>query len=326
MSKMQAAVITGLNAIECRESTAPEPEPGKVLVRMRMASICGTDLHYVYYGWPRNNYPLAPGEPGHEGVGTVIDSGGTEFAEGDSVLTVPNIWQARNFAGYQLIEPHFLLRLPPGPEIAHLLMAQQLGTVLFAARKLPSLKGATVAVIGQGSAGLFHDFWLRRCGAARVITIEPNRERREAGRLFDVDDAIDVTGHAAVDAVLELTGGAGVDLVVDAVGGGETLNQSIGMVKQRGHVHVFGLPTTYDSVPFDLAGFFLKHLDVTTIFGAQDEPGLSAFREALGLIERGEIEMAPFVTHVFPLDQVADAFELARVPREGALKVSLAMD
>jgi hypothetical protein len=35
---------------------------------MRMASICGTDLHYVYHGWPRNNYPLEPGEPGHEGA------------------------------------------------------------------------------------------------------------------------------------------------------------------------------------------------------------------------------------------------------------------
>ena len=121
-------------------------------------------------------------------------------------------------------------------------------------------------------------------------------------------------------------GAAGGGVGVDAVGGGETLNQSVGMVRQGGHVHLFGLPTTYDPVPFDLASFFLKHLDATTIFGAQDEPGLLAFREALGLIERGEIDMAPFVTHVFGLQHVGEAFELARSPRDGALKISLSMD
>ena len=53
-----------------------------MLVKMQMASICGTDLHYVYYGWPRNEYPMAPGEPGHEGVGVVEDPGPHEPARG----------------------------------------------------------------------------------------------------------------------------------------------------------------------------------------------------------------------------------------------------
>ena len=54
-------------------------------------------------------------------------------------------------------------------------MAQQLGTVVFGCRRLPSLVGKTVAVIGQGSVGLFHDFMLRRIGAHRIIAIEPRR-------------------------------------------------------------------------------------------------------------------------------------------------------
>ena len=326
MSTMQAAVVTELGQVSCRDVPRPESEAGRVLVRMRMASICGSDLHYAYHGWPRNAFPLDPGAPGHEGVGTVVDGGGTEFQAGDLVLTVPNIWQSRCFADYQLLWPHFLLKLSAGRELAHLLMAQQLGTVIFAARKLPPLNGETVAVIGQGSAGLFHDFWLRRLGAGRIITVEPNRERRDAGRAFDVEDTVDVTGDAAVDAVLSLTNGEGADVVVDAVGGAETLGQSVRMVRQRGHVHLFGLPTTHGPVPFDLGAYFLKHLDMTTIFGAQDEPGLVAFREALALIERGEIDMAPFITHVFSLDRVRDAFELAREPRDGALKVSLSME
>ena len=144
--------------------------------------------------------------------------------------------------------------------------------------------------------------------------------------MFNVDETIDVTGQAAVDAVLELTGGTGADVIVDAVGGNATLNQAVKMAKANGHVHIFGLPTTHDLVPFDLGTFFLKRLNATSTFGAQDEPGLVAFREALGIIERGEIDMAPFVTHVFPLEDVRDAFTLAHEPSGGALKVSLSME
>ena len=85
------------------------------------------------------------------------------------------------------------------------------------------------------------------------------------------------------------------------------------------------LPTGFDPVPFDLSAYFLKRLDLRTIFGAQDEPGLGAFREALRLIAEGEIDMSPYVTHALPLRQAADAFALAREPAGGALKVSLTM-
>lgn len=325
MSNMPAAILRGIGDIVCDEAPVPDGAAGKVLVKMQMASICGTDLHYVYHGWPRNEYPMAPGEPGHEGVGTVVDPGPTQLAEGSLVLTVPNIWEARNFAGYQAVSPHFLVELPDNKPAAELMMAQQLGTVIFAAQKLPDMTGKTAVVIGQGSAGLFHDFYLRRLGAARIITIEPNKDRREAGYSLEVDESIDVTGPAAVDAVLQLTGGAGAEVVVDAVGGADTLDQAIHMAAAEGHVHVFGLPTGFDKVPFDLGTYFLKRLDMRTIFGAQDQTGLTSFREALDLIVRGDIDMAPYVTHTLPLEQVSEAFELAHEPRDGALKVSLTM-
>ena len=326
MPTMLAAILRGLGDVVCDEVPAPEPDADKALVRMRMASICGTDLHYVYHGWPRNAYPMEPGEPGHEGVGVIVEPGASGLPEGALVLTVPNIWEARNFAEYQAVSPRFLLPLPEGRPLAELMMAQQLGTVIFAARKLPEMTGKTAVVIGQGSAGLFHDFHLRRLGAARIIAIEPNADRRAAGSALGVDDALDVTGQAAVDAVLQLTDGRGAEVVVDAVGGHETLNQAVLMAKAEGHVHVFGLPTGFDPVPFDLSAYFLKRLDVRTIFGAQDEPGLPSFRRALALIAEGEIDMSPYVTHALPLEQAADAFQLAREPSGGALKVSLTME
>jgi len=331
VERVRAAVVASLGVVECREVPTPDPMQGKVLVKMDMASICGSDLHFVYHGWPRDNFPLDPGATGHEGIAHVVDGGGTGFNAGDLVLTVPSIWESRNFADYQLISPHYLVPLPydllhDGIGPAHLMMAQQLGTVIFAATKLPDMRGKTAAVIGQGSAGLFHDYWLRRMGAAKIITIDPVQDRLLAGHLFDVDQTIDVTGQAAIDAVLSLTDGQGVDLVVDAVGGHDTLDQAVQMVKALGAVHVFGLPTSFGKVPFDLSTFFLKHLDVRTIFGAQDEPGHAAFHKAIKLIVNGEIDVTPFVIPTLPLENVAEAFDLAHSPRNGALKVSVTME
>ena len=323
MPAMPAALATDLQRIRCDHVPVPDPEPGKVLVRTHLASICGSDLHIVYMGWNAHEFPLPHGYPGHEGLGEVVDGGGTDFAPGDLVLTAPNIWGSRTFAGYQLIDPQFLLRLPRDVPEKHLLMTQQLGTVVFGCRRLPSLIGQTVVVVGQGSVGLFHDFMLRRLGAHRIIGIEPVPERLAAGRAMGLDDAIDVSGRRATEAVMDLTGGEGADLVVEAVGSVETLNQTLQLARPLGRIAVFGLPPTMERVPFDWDTFFRKRLDMHTVFGAQDEPGLPAFQIAVDFISRGDIDMAPFVTHTFPIDRVQEAFDLAHSKEDGALKVSL---
>ena len=323
MTTMPAVLATALKQIRCEEIPIPDPEPGKVLVKTTLASICGSDLHIVYMGWNVHEFPLPHGYPGHEGVGEVVDGGGTGFEPGELVLTAPNIWGSKCFAGYQLIDPQFLLRLPTDTPQTHLLMAQQLGTVVFGCRRLPSLVGKTVVVVGQGSVGLFHDFMLRRIGAHKIIAIEPVPERLAHGRRMGVDETIDVTGQRATDAVMDLTNGEGADLVVEGVGSVETLNQTLQLVKPLGRVAVFGLPPTMDRVPFDWDTFFRKRLDLHTVFGAQDEPGLPAFQLAVDFIRNGEIDMEPFVTHRYDVNQVQDAFDLATAKEEGALKVSL---
>ena len=189
-------------------------------------------------------------------MGEVIDGGGTDFAPGDLVLTAPNIWSSRTFAGYQLIDPQFLLKLPRDVPEKHLLMAQQLGTVVFGCRRLPSLIGQTVVVVGQGSVGLFHDFMLRRLGAHRIIGIEPVPERLAAGRAMGLDEAIDVSGRRATEAVLDLTGGEGADLVIEAVGSVETLNQTL-QARQAPRPHRRLWPAAHNGARPVRLGYFL---------------------------------------------------------------------
>ena len=222
---MRAAVAVEKGVVRCEEVEIPHPSAGEVLVRTRAASICGSDLHMVNTGWAMHAFPAMAGHPGHEAVGEVIKSLSGKFAVGDIVLTAPHIWNSRCFADYQVVDDAHVLKLASDVDIDTVTLAQQLGTVVYAAKRLPSsLEGQTCLVVGQGSAGLFWDFTLRNLGAEKIISIEPLAWRRELGLAYGVDETIDVTGDAAVEAVRDLTGGAGADLVIEAVGTTPTLS------------------------------------------------------------------------------------------------------
>ena len=110
---MQSAQVTALGKIQSIDIPIPQIESGELLIKTKLASICGSDLHIVNMGWNVTEYPLPYGYPGHEGIGQVMDSNGVNgFDNGDLVLTVPNIWNSKTFAEYQVLNPQYLLRLP----------------------------------------------------------------------------------------------------------------------------------------------------------------------------------------------------------------------
>ncbi len=330
---MRAAQAFGVDDIRFVPD-APDPEllDADALIETSMASLCGSDLHMVCMGWQMPEYPAMPGHPGHEGVGIVVeppraypDDAEVDILEpGDLVLTVPHIWYARCFAEYQAVDIEHVVKLPSGPPIEHVLMTQQLGTVIFATQRLPeSLEGLTCAVLGQGSAGLFWDTVLKRRGASRVIAIEPVDHRRNLSKLYGADETVDVTGDAAKDAVYDLTDGQGADIVIEAVGSTPTLSQAFHLVADEGTCVLFGLPQSNSPVPFDYTEMFKKRANAYSILGAQEEPGLKTFRRALSWIVEGEIDMAPIVTHLMPIEQVAEAFELSEARADNVVKVVL---
>lgn len=304
---------------------APIPTPGDddVLIRYEVASICGSDLHIVCMGWNVPEWPLKPGYPGHEGVGVVVESRSDRFQPGDRVLGVPHIWNSFGFAQFQAVDAPHLLQLPKEGDAAHVSMAQQLGTVIFAAKRLPALLGKTAVVMGQGSAGLFWDFVLKRLGIARVITIEPLRHRRELGLKYGADHAVDAVGQAATDAVMDLTAGKGAEVVIEAVGSTPTLSQAFHLVRDEGQVVLFGLPEHSGEVPFDFDTWFRKRAFAFTHLGSQDEPGLVSYKQALQWIMTGQIDPAPIVSHALPGERVQEAFDMAMARGEGVVKVAL---
>ncbi len=318
--------MVGVNDMRCVETPIPEISDGQILVKTHMASICGSDLHVVCFGAGlRNPLPCKHGFPGHEGIGEVVASNHPNVEVGRRVLCFPDASISEGFSEYQRMDGRYVLPLPESevPE-EQLLMAQQLGTVIFAARQRPvDLIGKTVLILGQGSAGLFWTYWLKRNGAGRVITADLSDARLAVSSNYGADVTLNVGEIDITEAIHELTG-EGPDYVVEAVGRRETLFQSIDLVRPDGDLMWFGLPDTDDSVQISFAKFFRKRLAASSTYGAQQEGDAVSFQTALDLISGGQIDVSPLLSHIYPIEEIQTAFNVANDPvPEGALKVSV---
>jgi L-iditol 2-dehydrogenase len=322
---MKAARWVDLGRVECEEVPVPPVAEGEILVRTAYASICGSDLHGVFFG-PPVQHPSPPGAPGHESVGEVVESRCPGFEPGDQVLTVPFAIDGRTLAEYQAIPGAAVIKLPDTAPLSHLLMAQQLGTVIYALRSRPlDVTGQDVAVIGQGSAGAFFSFLLKRAGAARVLASDKSRARLDYGRHVGTDIGVDASTGDFTAAVMDATGGKGASVVVEAVGSRKTFPQSVDVAANGATLIWFGLPEDDAAGPYPLAfrDFFRKALTAHARFGAQGEPGLESFRYAVRLIADGALDVAPLLSHMLPIEQVGEAFHMARDRGDNALKVSI---
>jgi L-iditol 2-dehydrogenase len=320
---MKAARWVDLGRVVWEDAPVPPVADGEILVRTAYASICGSDLHVVFGGAPPR--PGAAGYPGHESVGEVVESRCPGFAPGDLVLTVPFATDGRCLAEFQALPGAACIRLPAAAvPLGQLLMAQQLGTVIWALRCHPlDVVGKDAAVIGQGSAGAFFTFLLKRAGAARVLVSDKSPARLAYSRKLGADVAVDAGTGDFRSAVLEATGGLGAGVVVEAVGSRETFPLSLELAAPRATIVWFGLPEGTSDYPISFHDFFRRGLTAYSNLPAQGEPGLESFRYAVRLITDGAIDVAPLLSHTLPIERIEEAFHLARDRSDNALKVSI---
>ena len=326
METMRAARFVEVGRMEFEQAPLPKLQDGDLLVRTSMASICGSDLHVVYHGTFHTPFPQEPGYPGHEGVGEVVESRHPDFKAGEWVLCCPGPLTAMTFAEYQAIGGRYCIKLPKSDlPMSHLLMAQQLGTTLFALRQRPvDVVGKNVMVMGQGSAGIFFAYLLKRAGAAKVITSDLSEARLAAGRkISGADVALKADSDNVQETVLEHTGGQGVDYLVEAVGAHTSLLQAVDLVRQDANMLMFGLPDTTKPVQYNFHDFFRKRLTMHCTYGTQEEAGLVSFRMALNLITGKQIDVSPLVSHMFPIEKIQEAMDTAHSRANNALKVSV---
>ncbi|MEP9383228.1 zinc-binding dehydrogenase [Nocardioides cheoyonin] len=327
---MRAATISRPGVMEVRDFPTPTAAyDGEVVVRMERGSICGSDVHALYDGLHNEDFLGRPGYPGHEGVGTVVESRSAAFPIGRRVLTVPMGSEGGCFAAYMLISDRYLVDLPPGGDAARLLMAQQYGTTLYAMRQIWPEKGNTgvetgiVAVVGAGSAGLFFLQQLRRLGFEQIVVSDLDDHRLAVARRLGAAVCVRAPGGSVVEAVRDLSGGAGADLVIEAAGYDACRADAVAAVRPLGTIGCFGFPERLEPVPFPQYDAFRKLVRIQWAGGAQAEPGLVTFRDALRDIDTGAIEVDYCLGSAYDLERLPEAMVVARDLGHGAVKLAV---
>lgn len=323
---MQAAQVVARGQVALVDAPIPSLRPGHVRVRTRRLSLCGSDIRMLHHA-PEGAYPFPPGTSGHEMVGYVeaispADAAATGLQVGDAVLALAPGHEA--MAEFYVAPVELVLPLPPGQPLELLLQAQQLGTVLFASKLLPNLVGKTVAIVGQGSAGLFFAWHLRRMGARRVIALDLEASRLEHSPPFGATDCLHNVGVDAAVELQRMTGGELADVVVEAAGEVDAINLAVDLVRHGGDILFFGYPRG-QILPLNFELLFHKCCRAQTIVGATVEPQQLCTRMALDLVASGAVDVGRLITHHFPLADVAAAYELHRTRADRCLKVVIEM-
>lgn len=332
------------------------PEPSLVtatdaVVRVDTTTICGTDLHILKGDVPA----VTDGRIlGHEGVGTITEVGSavTGLAEGDRVIIscisscgscsycqqrLPSHCLADEGAsGIGWIFGHLingtqaeyvrvpfadtsLYKLPAGVEDEAALMLSDILPTGFeiGVRNGRVEPGDVVAVVGAGPVGLSAIMTASLYGAARVIAIDLDANRRKVASDFGATDEVDSGVAGWQEQVMAMTDGLGVDTAVEAVGIPQTFDMCTQLIRPGGtvaNVGVHGGP-----VELNLQDLWIKDVAITTGLVSGTTTAM-----LLKLVEQGKLRPQQFVTHRFKLDEMMQAYDtFGRASETQAMKVAI---
>ncbi len=333
----------------------PDPqlrEPTDVIVQIDTTTICGTDLHILKGDVPA----VTDGRVlGHEGVGTVtaVGSAVNSLSDGDRVIIscitscgscsycqrqLPSHCLAdEGTSGIGWIFGHLidgtqaeyvrvpfadtsLYKLPEGVgDEAAAMLSDILPTGFEIGVRNGRVKpGDVVAVVGAGPVGLSAIMTAGLYGAARVIAIDLDDNRRELAKSFGATDSVDSGAAGWRDQVLAMTDGLGVDVAIEAVGIPQTFDMCTQLIRPGGtvaNVGVHGAP-----VELQLQDLWIKDVAITTGLVSATTTSM-----LLKLVAQGKLHPEQFVTHRFKLDEVMDAYDtFGRAAETKAIKVALA--
>ena len=335
---MRAVVFPAAQRIELEETADPTPGRDELLVRVRRAGICGTDLH-IHRNEYLTTFPLIPG---HELVGTVeaLGSEAGGLAPGDRVTVDPNLYchrcpacrdgrlnhchrwagvgitRAGAFAERIAVPARACYKVPDRLDDAAAAMIEPTACVVHAMNRLAVRPGESALLFGAGPIGLLLLQALARRGAGHIAVVEKRAPRRALAERFGASEV--VAPGPEGDERLRARAAAGFPVVVDATGVPAAIESAIRWLAPAGRYLQFGVPPKDAEIglrPFDL----FRH--DWTLLGSFALA--STFEQAIGWLESGRIEAASLVSDVVGLDGFADAFE--RFARGETLKVQIAL-
>jgi L-iditol 2-dehydrogenase len=342
-SHMMAAVLYGREHLQVEPVAVPKIDRGDILVRVKVALTCGTDVKVFRRGYHARMI-VPPAVFGHELAGDVVATGEDvrRFSVGNRVVAANSapcqecyfcrqglenlcedlLFNNGAYAEYIRIPARIVERntylIPPHVDYRDAALLEPLACVLRGWEETAPRAGDTVAIIGLGPIGLMF-VKLAKLSGCRVIAIGQRRQQLDRAAALGADDPIiasDIPNPA--QTARNLTHGRGVDIAIEAVGKPQTWEWAVNMVRRGGTVNFFGGCPNDSTVRLDTS--LLHYNEITCKASFHHTPAY--IRKALELICAGQVAASFFVNREEPL---ANLLEVMRhlMSHNGHLKTAI---
>lgn len=309
----------------------PALGPRDVLIKVRAASICGTDLHIQNWDKWAQGRIRPPLVFGHEFCGYVAEAGSAvsqvevgTFVSVEGHIADGTCYQCRIgnahicenvaivgvdrpgcFAEYVAIPETNVYPLDPGlsPEVAAI--QDPFGNAVHTTLS-GEVVALTVAVVGAGPIGCCAVAVARAAGARAVYATDVRPYRLELARRMGADRVIDSTHEDAVAVVKGETGGQGADVVLEMSGHPDGVRQAFKMLRRGGRISLLGIPS--QPVTLELAEDII--FKGVTVHGINGRRMWQTWYQAQALLRSGKVDLSPLITHTLPLVEIEKGMAL----------------
>lgn len=332
----------GTGNIEYREVDRPGYAEHEVLVQVKAAGICGSDLHI--YNWDTQVPMNPPVIMGHEFSGVVAEVGSavSDWTPGDRVVVEPsysvcgrcrNCMEGRynlclerrvlgfytdgGFAEYTVAPAHRLHRLPNAVTFEQGAMSEPMACGVHGVQEQLGIRNGELALVtGPGTIGLLAA-QVARANGARVIIVgtDADTDRMAIARRLGFKELFSAGDRRLAEMIADQSAGLGVDVVIEAAGAAAAVRMGLDLIRKGGRflqLGVFGRPI---EVPFETIVY--KEL---TVFGSFAQKW-SAWKTTLQLMETGRVDLEPLVTDRLALSEWQTGFD--KMNRKEGLKILL---
>jgi L-iditol 2-dehydrogenase len=326
-SHMMAAVLYGKEHLQVEPVAVPIINRGDILVRVKVALTCGTDVKVFSRGYHARMI-VPPAVFGHELAGDVVAVGEdvTKFSVGQRVVAANSapcdqcffcrrglqnlcedlLFNNGAYAEYIRIPARIVERntylIPGHVGYSDAALVEPLACVVRGFEETVPKEGDTIAIIGLGSIGLMFAKLAKLYGC-RVIAVGRRKSQLDRAAALGVDELIAVEGDTSpVGTIRGLTHGRGVDIAIEAVGKPQTWQWAVDMARRGGTVNFFGGCPNESKVSLDTA--LLHYSEITCKASFHHTPAY--IQKALDLVCAGHITASFFVNREEPLTNLLE--------------------
>lgn len=346
---MKAGVVHGKEDIRYEDIAKPEPGKGQVLIKVKYTGICGSDV-------PRVNGDAChffPNVLGHEFSGTVesIGEGVKSVKAGDKVAGVPLVpcmqcedcqkgnyslckhysfigsREFGSFAEYVVVPEKNAVPFEDEVSFEQGAFFEPATVALHGLQRVDYKGGKTVAVLGGGTIGLLTMQWAKIFGAKKVVVFDIVEERLELAKRLGADEGINTLGQDFMEQAKAMTDGRGFDYVYETAGNTITMKMAFSLAANKAGVCFIGTPTkemTFTVDEWENMNRKEFHLTGSWMSYSAPFPGRE-WELTAHYFKTGQLKFDnSFIYKTIPLSQIAEAFELFKIP--GKVKGKILID